>query len=572
MDELILLNAKVNNTNIEQIIKDAGIEYPHESLGFFKAVYASIDDKPNKNKVRLAPSVKQDVGKLTGCQANFEHYRAGHICGTILHAYVNKKEEIEIVFSFYKSVYPNEYEYAIELMNSGDLNVSFELKADKEDIEALADGTRRVNRCQFDGVGVLMYNPPAYPDAHVFENAKIDLLRQQDLVFAKMMTSTTTTKPTLQQFNGSYWSAKYINALPDFCFAVIEPDYLEGKTTDKRCRHLPYKNHNGHTDAKHYKYALRKVDTIMAITDSITKEELIEKAQYVLNKIDVKFNKEEIQVDKKANDKLLAKLKEEVIAEFGEEAIKDWTDDDYTAEKIQALRDSLKSDEEAVEETPAVASTEEVVDDEPVEVVEEEPVEVVEEEAGDKKTEEIVVKEEINMEQAEETPVEEVVEEAQTEKTTETRVYEITDNDDGSMEVSETVTSESEVDGEIVRNETVTRKTVYAQEKLDAMKADYEEQIAKLKDSAKFIAELRVELGDYAKDLSDDELLDEDKVEIAKLKKENDELKKSKDSVEVDASTKEEIVATGHDEEASDEDNKVSLSAYIKKRHKSLIK
>ena len=199
-------------------------------------------------------------------------------------------------------------------------------------------------------------------------------------------------------------------------------------------------------------------------------------------------------------------------------------------------------------------------------------VEVVEEEAGDKKTEEIVVKEEINMEQAEETPVEEVVEEAQTEKTTETRVYEITDNDDGSMEVSETVTSESEVDGEIVRNETVTRKTVYAQEKLDAIKADYEEQIAKLKDSAKFIAELRVELGDYAKDLSDDELLDEDKVEIAKLKKENDELKKSKDSVEVDASTKEEIVATGHDEEASEDDGKVSLSAYIKKRHKSLIK
>ena len=556
MDELILLNAKVNNTNIEQIIKDAGIEYPHESLGFFKAVYASIDDKPNKNKVRLAPSVKQDVGKLTGCQANFEHYRAGHICGTILHAYVNKKEEIEIVFSFYKSVYPNEYEYAIELMNSGDLNVSFELKADKEDIEALADGTRRVNRCQFDGVGVLMYNPPAYPDAHVFENAKIDLLRQQDLVFAKMMTSTTTTKPTLQQFNGSYWSAKYINALPDFCFAVIEPDYLEGKTTDKRCRHLPYKNHNGHTDAKHYKYALRKVDTIMAITDSITKEELIEKAQYVLNKIDVKFNKEEIQVDKKANDKLLAKLKEEVIAEFGEEAIKDWTDDDYTAEKIQALRDSLKSDEEAVEEVPVEDVVEEVVEEVvPVEeVVEEEPVEEA-------------------VEETEEVPDNtEITEEAQTEKTTETRVYEITDNDDGSMEVSETVTSESEVDGEIVRNETVTRKTVYAQEKLDAMKADYEEQIAKLKDSAKFIAELRVELGDYAKDLSDDELLDEDKVEIAKLKKENDELKKSKDSVEVTASTKEEIVATGHDEEASDEDNKVSLSAYIKKRHKSLIK
>ena len=174
MDELILLNAKVNNTDIEKIIKDAGIEYPHESLGFFKAVYASIDDKPNKNKVRLSPSVKQDIGKLVGCQANFEHYRAGHICGTILHAYVNKKEEIEIVFSFYKSVYPNEYEYAVELMNSGDLNVSFELKADKKDIESLPDGTRRVKRCQFDGVGVLMYNPPAYTNAHVFENANID--------------------------------------------------------------------------------------------------------------------------------------------------------------------------------------------------------------------------------------------------------------------------------------------------------------------------------------------------------------------------------------------------------------
>ena len=543
MQEKFKLIAKVDTDNIESIIKNAGIIFPNPGLSFFRAVYANVSGIANKNGVSLASSVKKDVPQLIGQQCNWEHSRRG-ACGSILHSFVNKNDEIEIVFSIYKTLYPNEFEYMTELMAINEVNVSFELRVNTEDVVTKQDGTREVQHCEFDGVGILLDNNPAYPEAHVYEQANIDKLREQDLVFAKCFKG----EDRIQQFEGSHWTAKYINTLPDTSFAVIEPSFLEGETQDKRARHLPYKDHKGNVNEAHYRFALRKMDKIQAFTDSITNDELINTAQNVLNNLAISFNKEDIKVDKKANEELLAKLKADVLAEFGEEAITGWTDEDYTDEKIQAYRESLKSPGKKGDcgGEPKVGKP---GDDKPVKKADASMNEV----------------------------------------TNRQSVYDITYNDDGSMEIIETRNEEVIVDGEKVMEEKVIRITVYAMESVDALKADYEaqlivkdEEIETIKTSAKIVAELRAELDDYASELSDEDLLSEDKVKIARLTKEIDvlnaktntdstvvkkEVKIAKKEVKIAKKEDKKVLETGHVASESIDDDKEAMKAFIKEKH-----
>jgi hypothetical protein len=514
------------------IIKSCGIEYPHESLGFFKAKYAKFNE-PNLNDVELADSVREQVPQLIGCQANFGHLRQNNIMGTILSSGINDEDEIEIVFSFYKSIYPDEYEYAVELVEKGELHVSFELRVQKEDIEVLKNGVRRLHKVEFDGVGVLLHEDPAYPNAVVYEQATIDKMREQDLVFAHKMN-----KKPIQQFAGKRWSAKYVNLLPDSSFAVIEPAYLDGETTDKRARHLPIKDVNGNVSDGHFRFALSQVDKIAPITDSILIDELRAKAQEALDNVEISFKskiEEDIQVEKKANDAILAEFKKNIIAEFGEEAVKDWSDEDFqNDEKIQALKEASK-----VEEIPTEEVATEVV---PVEEVAVEPVE-----------------------------------EAKT--VIETKTVETYDQNVHKVE-TDVVVKEDDVVTVVVKK---SEEVVYSQAQVDEIKAEYEAKISKkdaeienVKATAKVVAELRLELGDFAKELTDSDLCNEDKVKIARLTKENESLKKSKNTatevavvkateeVVIDAVVADVTMETGH---ALVNDDKVDLKAYIRKQY-----
>lgn len=546
MNETILLQGKVNNNGIDAVLKKAGIPMPHDSLAFFATKFCSLRGDANRNGVRLDPSLKDSISQLIFQQVNFEHNRAGFVCGGILHAFLDADNDINLIFSFYKSLYPEQYADCLELMKTGKLTTSFELKVSPKDVEELKDGTRLIKACQWDGCGLLLDNSPAYPSAKIYETAEFDALRQQDLVFAKCFKG----EQMLQQFEGSHWTAKYINNLPDTSFAVIEPAYLEGKTQDKRARHLPYKDHLGNVNEAHYRFALRKMDKLQSFTDSITNEELIDKAQAVLNNVSIAFknNEEELTVDKKANDAILAKFKEQIVAEFGD-AVKDWTDEDFqNDEKIQSLK--ATKTEEVVE-----AKTEEVVAEPVVEVAKTE--EVVEE----AKVEEVVVEEPVVEAKVEEVVAEPIVEDAKTVITTET--VETIDENVEKIEVKKVM----EVDDVKVVEVTETREVVYSQADVDAIKAEYEaklvakdNEIAEVKASAKKVAELRAELGDYVKDLTDSDLLNSDKVEIAKLKKQNDELKKAS-AGETPSQPEVKPLETGHDDT---DDGTADVKAYIR--------
>lgn len=403
--------ATSEDKDLKDIIRACGIVYPHHSLSFFVSTYA-IFNKANKNGVMLADSVKENVPQLVGCQVNLEHMREkGHVVGTVLDAWVDG-DQIKIAFSFYKSLYPDVHEEALEKMEKGQLTVSFELKVDKDDIETLNNGVQKLNAVKFDGVGLLLKNRPACPEAIVYEQAKLDSFISQDLIFAK----------TIQ---------------------------------------------------------------------------------------DKKLNKEGDKVDKKANDALLAKQKEIVIAEFGEEVVKDWTDEDFLSEeKIEALRLSTK---ESLEEAEVVAETEE-------------PKEEVAEEVKEDATEE--VKEEV---------AEEKSEEAKTVVEREMTVKETQETDEEGNKTTVDVKEEVKIDGEpLVERTTHTEEKWFSSEEVEAIKAEYEAKISEkdseitfLRENAKVIAELKAELGDFVKDFSDEDFIDSDKVEIARLKSENQKLKEA---------------------------------------------
>ncbi len=87
------------------------------------------------------------------------------------------------------------------------------------------------------------------------------------------------------------WSRSYINGLPNSSFAVIEPAYSEGKTSDVTARHLPFKDKDGNVNLSQLRDALSRVEELAATTDSITDKELVEMARTKLKKVAKRYLK-----------------------------------------------------------------------------------------------------------------------------------------------------------------------------------------------------------------------------------------------------------------------------------------
>lgn len=451
MKEKFYINAKVKkiDKDIKKALKKANIQYPHESLGFFKATYAKFEEA-NANKVILADSVKDDVKYLIGTQMNRDHERVGAIMGSIIDAYVTKDDEIEIVFTFAKNVYPEDYEDALELMSEDKLTVSFELMVDKDDVEQLGGGVRRLAHVSFDGVGLLFGIKPAYKNAYV------------------LTTAMKIIEDAFKQENKSllYASAKDITKKWTRIGELIEAALTKNENT----------------------------------------------------------NEGEINMDEKARKALLAKFKEDIISELGEEAVKDWSDEQWEEKLAKKASETEKSQEKEV--------AEETTEEKPVEETAEKTTRVVEEKI---KTEETFDNE-----------------------TNETTVV---------TEAERTVKR----DGKEVVKEKTESEITYTFAQVEAIKAEYEEKISFIKENATKIAELRAELGDFVKDLSDEDLMNEDKLENARLKKK---VVKLEAGETVTASQEEEEAAetleTGASvETASEEEVEDNVTKYLKANYGS---
>lgn len=85
------------------------------------------------------------------------------------------------------------------------------------------------------------------------------------------------------------WDRKFINALPNAAFAVVEKGYSGGK--DKRARHEPHHNknvksatENSSVDLTHYRAALARVNQIKSVLGTESDSVLRKKAASHLKK------------------------------------------------------------------------------------------------------------------------------------------------------------------------------------------------------------------------------------------------------------------------------------------------
>ncbi len=504
--EKIYLEAKVQKIDkaIEDAIQKAGIQYPHPTLRFFLAKYALADGvTANANGVILEKSVQKDVPYLKGTQVNRNH-RHHERLGFILDSFM-VGDEIQIVICFDTVYNEEEYQEALELLEEGNLHVSFELKVSKKDLKI--DGkVMRVKQATFCGVGLLFKKNPAYKDGHVISQAMRiieEALKQDDkqLLYASVEDI----------------SKKWL--------------YL-GELIDKSLKSLKLESNQSGGDN---------------------------------------------QMDEKAKKALLETFKASLIAEKGDE-VKVWSDEQFEAELIKRAEaeEKLKADKEAAE---------------------------------------LKAKEEL--EQAT----------IQKSKSTETRVYDVVeDTEKGTMEVVETTTYVREVEGKPVEETKTVRNTVYTQAALEAkvteaqeaVKVEYEAkikekddllasktdeelkaqlsakevtiaekdvviaekekeiailtaQVSFYKDNAKTVAEIRAELGDFVKDLADEQLMDENKVTIARLQKQVAELKQGTTSTSLQASTNSALDA-GHDTDDSNDGVEIieAKQKFLKKKTRQL--
>ncbi len=83
------------------------------------------------------------------------------------------------------------------------------------------------------------------------------------------------------------WARGYIDSLPDDAFLVVEADYAEGKTTDKRARHLPVKDESGNLILDHYDEARARIGRIVPVSGSESIDQLRTKAGVALEKLTV---------------------------------------------------------------------------------------------------------------------------------------------------------------------------------------------------------------------------------------------------------------------------------------------
>lgn len=113
-------------------------------LKLFKNVYACID-KPNGNKAILPEAVLKKLSTIIGKPVNINHiknYVVGHI---IDYRYNIEKKQIITYGVFYANNFPKEYQNIKNIFRQGKLGTSFEVSVAKSQVGHNKDGTRVLN-------------------------------------------------------------------------------------------------------------------------------------------------------------------------------------------------------------------------------------------------------------------------------------------------------------------------------------------------------------------------------------------------------------------------------------------
>ena len=175
----------------EEIIAIAeakGINLKHNSdLAGFKTVY-TFANKANGNRTRVPKKLLlKALPTIVGKPVNIDHIR-NYVVGYYIDYRYNIKEDKVIAYGiFFKSNFGHEWEEAKSLLKSGMLATSHEIWCPKDKRRYLSDGTYELMEVEIAG-GALMYKEkPAHKNCNVLEIAKqLFENKSEDLIFASL--------------------------------------------------------------------------------------------------------------------------------------------------------------------------------------------------------------------------------------------------------------------------------------------------------------------------------------------------------------------------------------------------
>jgi hypothetical protein len=152
---------------LKKIAEKRGIKLPAHDLAVFKGRYAYVD-RANKNKCTLPKEeVEKALDTLVGKAIDFDHFRK-RVVGYWIDAELDK-DEIIAYGIFFKGNFREDYTTVKELMERDVLSISFEAWGDREMKE---DGSYDLKDIEFAGGALLLKESPAFPGSEVLEMAK----------------------------------------------------------------------------------------------------------------------------------------------------------------------------------------------------------------------------------------------------------------------------------------------------------------------------------------------------------------------------------------------------------------
>lgn len=467
---------------LTKIAEKRGIKLPCHDLAVFKGRYAYVD-RMNKNKCILPKEeVEKALTTLVGKAVDFDHLRK-NVVGYWVDGKIDG-DEIIAYGIFFKGNFSTEYEDIKKMMTDDVLAISFEAWGNRN---FGANGAYSLTDIEFAGGALLIKTEPAFPGSEVLE-----LSRQgKVLEFAKVMTPPAVFLHTGEVPNKA------------------REEFL--------------------SQSRYYMYDIQTIARQLAEIDCLNCSEV--GFVDVLN-IDFSNNKANVKCLKCETEMAIDLIPSSVITKKGKK-IKEIKENEvpcHTAETVLATLDKTESNETQEEENKMKGLIEKYKDS---------VVKAIFQAAAKTTLQRELADEELTLAYS-------VVDyKAQKRAGTLTETRSLQDLKGQSTASPTSLLSANVLDEDIVSaiNEVaaakievkpiVNEELVNMAKQLDETKKLLSEAQAKLDEiekakMAEKIKALRDELGEeFAKDLKDEDIMNEDKFAIAKLKKENSELKKA---------------------------------------------
>ena len=183
--ETIILEEAKDKKELAEIAKVRGIKLRgNTDLAGFKTIF-TFADKANKNKARLPKEILlKALPTMIGKPVDIDHDRRYVVGHYIDYKYITKEDMVIAYGVFYKSNFENEWKTAKKLFKKKILSTSYEIWCPEKKRRYRDDGTYDLLEQEIAG-GALLYNEePAFEDADVLELAKENSVSKTDLVFA----------------------------------------------------------------------------------------------------------------------------------------------------------------------------------------------------------------------------------------------------------------------------------------------------------------------------------------------------------------------------------------------------